>query len=159
MDWFIHTHATVLLTINIFLIESLKYHILLFMLTASSDSSIGKQQRFTKLTLELWSLSVAGLNTQLPTLVLTLVIVKRFKNFSYFNREFRRTNFKRACTIAGNYYTDLCLFAAWVQALGTLDFYQVHTYAPYGSYAPFKVIQLFSIFTLFFINKEIKLLI
>ncbi len=49
--------------------------------------------------------------------------------------------------ILGNYYNDLCLFAAGGQALGKLDFYQVHTYAPYGSYAPFRVfVYLLSVF-------------
>ena len=41
----------------------------------------------------------------------------------------------------GNYYKDSCLVAAGGNATGKIDFYHVHTYSPFGSYAPFKVIQ------------------
>lgn len=42
----------------------------------------------------------------------------------------------------GNYYTDECLLAAGGRNLGTLDFYQFHTYTYNGQWdpsEPFKV--------------------
>ena len=43
---------------------------------------------------------------------------------------------------AGNYYTDTCLIAAGGKPQGTLDFYQIHSYANNGVWdynGPFKV--------------------
>ena len=41
--------------------------------------------------------------------------------------------------LQGNYYMDACLVAAGGKTLGKLDFYQIHTYAPFRLSAPYKV--------------------